>query len=312
MRCLQSLISRPREPMERHAGSSTQGQPEEPLSIDRVTRAGIRSPGFAGPEHAAVEVFGPNKLELTDPFVMLMDDILLFEPGQSIGVAHPHAGLETLTLVLQGALDDADEGRFEAGDAAWMTAGAGVIHNEDVRGTGYTRVLQLWVALPAIERKGSPRLQVLRIDAIPVRREPGAEARLYSGSTGKLVSPTRNLVPMTVVDFILAPGASIDQMLPSSQGGLLYVVEGSVRTNGGDLSPADVAWFSTSPGGSRLLQLHAGRSGARVLLYAGQPLKEPILQHGPFVAGSRQELAAYFKSWSAGAFNSIQTIGAEA
>lgn len=122
------------------------------------TLAGAPAPGFAGPGHTAVEVVAPTALADTDPFVILADDTLDFRPGQPVGEAHPHPGLETVTLMLEGSLNDKEEGLLEEGDLAWMTAGRGLVHNEDVKATGRARVLQLWVALASRDRDLGPRL----------------------------------------------------------------------------------------------------------------------------------------------------------
>lgn len=245
-------------------------------------------PGFAGPGHTAVEVLTPRAPMETDPFVLLMDDRLDFEPGRPVGGAHPHAGLETVTLVLEGGLADRDEGEMSAGDVIWMTAGRGIVHNEHVEGRGWVRILQLWIALRPEQRDFEPRFQVLRAANVPVRREPGVVARLYSGSTGELRSETQNLVPTTLVDFQLEADASVTQELPESYSGFLYVVGGSLRVGETELVTGDVGHLETP--GPRELVLRAGAEGARVVLYAGEPLRAPIVQYGPFVAGSLPEI----------------------
>ncbi len=180
----------------------------------------------------------------TDPFVLLMDDRVDFAPGQKIGGPHPHAGLETVTLVLEGSLDDRDEGVLQAGDVAWMTAGRGVIHNEEVHATGRARILQLWVTLPESARDAAPRLQVLRRAEMPVHRAPGVEARLYGGRSNGLASKTLQHVAVTLVDLALEPGAAFTQELPSSYNGFLLPISGAV-TVGDDSAPlgeGEIGW----------------------------------------------------------------------
>lgn len=277
--------------------------------ITRKTRASAPHDGFAGPGHTAVEVFGPKALKATDPFVMLMDDRLDFHPGQPVGEPHPHAGLETVTLLVEGSLDDRDEGLLEEGDLAWMTAGKGVVHNEQVRATGRARILQLWVALPRAKRHLEPSLEFALLKSLPVRREAGVEARVYSGRSGKLISPTGNRVPMTIVDFRLQAGASVEQTLPASYTGLLYVLSGSIEADGLSLTEGDVGWLDAAKGDAETaLDLRAGADGARVVLYAGQPIKEPIVHRGPFVAGSDAELSAFYAAFRAGAFKRVSEI----
>jgi len=271
------------------------------------------APGFAGPGHTAVEVLAPHELQHSDPFVLLMDDRIDFAPGRQIGGAHPHAGIETVTLLLSGSIADRDEGRLSAGDAVWMTAGRGIIHNEDVVVHEPTCVLQLWIGLPTRARAAAPAVQILSRDTIPIRREPGVEAHLYSGSTGELRSSTRNLVPVSLVDFTLAAGSTVDQVLPASYGGFLYVLSGALRIGQERLAAGEVGWLDRRTGdAATTLRLEAETQGSRVVLYAGQPHGEPLLQHGPFVASSRAELADMFAAFREGQFASASRIAAGA
>jgi len=109
----------------------------EPIRYRRIAHLAARgeaTAGFAGEGHTTVQVFGPETLVSSDPFVLLMDDTLDLNPRPTGGAAHPHAGLETVTLILEGSIQDADEGLLQAGDLTWMTAGRGVIHNETCQG----------------------------------------------------------------------------------------------------------------------------------------------------------------------------------
>jgi hypothetical protein len=276
--------------------------------IVRKSRAGPKTAGFAGPGHIAVEVVAADALLQTNPFVLLMDDTLDFEVGQAVGEAHPHAGLETVTLMIEGSLDTGSEGLLEVGDAAWMNAGRGVIHSESVVATGFGRLLQLWIVLPKAARSSEPDLQIIRRSGLPVRRERGAEARLYSGRTGTLQSPTRNRVPVTMVDFMLEPAAAIDQELPGDYSGFLYVVEGLLTIGDSRLEAGEIGWFEHDTGPLAALRLRAGPMGARALLYAGKPQDERIVQRGPFVAGSEAEVAAYYAAYRAGSFPRISGV----
>src|SRR3954469_12689874 len=190
--------------------------------FDRVQHTPPPEPGFIGEGHTAVEVLAPTALVDSDPFVLLMDDRLDIEKRRQIGGPHPHAGLETVTLVLEGSADDRDEGRLSAGDALWMTAGRGIIHNEHVEVEGRTRILQLWVRLSKAERAAPPRFELIRGAEALVRREPGVTARLYSGTTGALTSATKNHVPVTLVDVTLEPASSFEQQLPATFNGFVY------------------------------------------------------------------------------------------
>lgn len=123
-------------------------------SISRIDTPAHLAPGGIGRGHTAVEVIQPT--DSSDPFVLLMDDRFDFEARRRIGGAHPHAGLETVTLILEGTLHDRDVGDLAAGDAIWMSAGRGIIHDENVEVDGRVRILQLWIALPTLDRALEP------------------------------------------------------------------------------------------------------------------------------------------------------------
>src|SRR5688500_12595120 len=231
--------------------------------IARTRTAPAAAPGFIGEGHLAVEVLAAEPLDSVDPFVLLMDDRLDLAQRRQIGGAHPHAGLETVTLVLEGTLWDRDEGELSAGDALWMTAGRGIIHNEHVEVAGRARVLQLWIRLSANDRERAPGFELISGKSLPVRREPGAVARLYSGATGDLTSPTTNRVPITLVDLELAAQASFTQELPASYNGFIYVLDGEVAVGDTRVRAGQVGWLDRPAArGASTLTFTGGEHGA--------------------------------------------------
>ena len=272
----------------------TPSLPTTSRHLSRIVATPPPAPGFIGEGHTAVEVLPPHDVARHDPFVLLMDDRLELGRRRRIGGPHPHAGLETVTLVLAGKLWDRDEGELAAGEVAWMTAGRGIIHNEHVEAEGEVRILQLWIGLPTSQREAAPALQVLRTNDVPLRHEPGVVARVYSGSSGGVRPPTKNLVPVTLVEFELEPGRRVEQALPASYRGFLYVVDGSVSVGDETAAQGSVAWFERAEHEAASgLVLSAGSAGARVVLYAGEPHGEAIVQRGPFVAGTLEGLAQF-------------------
>jgi len=280
--------------------------------LERVVTTPPAEPGFIGEGHTAVEVVTPDALEQSDPFVLLMDDRLDVKQKRLIGGAHPHAGLETVTFVVEGSMTDRDEGVLGEGDVLWMTAGRGIIHNEHVEAEGRSRILQLWVRLSKAERNAVPRFELVKKASAPVRREPGVTARLYSGSTGSLVSPTRNHVPVTLVDVVLEPASSFEQVLPGSYNGFFYVLRGAVRVDSGAwLREGQVGWISSAGGaGESVLRLASRDEGARVVLYAGQRQGEPLIQRGPFVADDEASLRKMHLDFRAGLFTPMSSLSA--
>ena len=281
--------------------------------IGRVVTTTPPVPGFMGDGHTAVAVVGPNEFERTDPFIVLMDDRIDLEPGKEAGGAHPHGGFETVTFVAEGKLRDRDEGMLETGDVLWMTAGSGVIHNENVVPLGKSRILQLWLTLPQSARWASPRFEHIARDAAPVRREPGVEARVYSGSSGSIQATTHNYVPVTLIDIRLHPHARFEQELSDSYNGFLYALEGDVFVgrSGTRLNAGQVGWLAESePGKSNFAPVHitAGREGARVMLYAGERQGVPIVQHGPFVGESRADIVRLSRLYTEGKMPRISQL----
>lgn len=268
--------------------------------------------GFAGPGHQAKTLLMSDRFAQNDPFILLMDDrINLNEELPNLG-PHPHAGFETVTLILEGQMqyhDQNGEGTLNAGDLQWMTAGSGVVHAEKSEPSDQNkqvRVLQLWLTLPKADRWVPPAFQEIRRDALPVRHEPGAQLRLYSGSSGNISSATRNHVPVTLAEIRLEPQASITQVLDRTYNGFLYVLEGQIKVREQTLTQEAMGWLDRPAGtGDSELNITAGKNGARVLLYAGQMQHQPIVHHGPFVGDTREDIVRAFQNYHAGHMNHI-------
>lgn len=277
--------------------------------IRRVVNVPPAAPGFVGRGHLAAPVVSPENFEMNDPFILLMDDHLDIG-DRPVGGPHPHAGFETVTLILEGAIFDRDEGgTLNAGEVQWMTAGSGIIHSEDVRTKGKVRLLQLWLTLPKNKRWIAPGFQAINVNAVPVRHELGAEIQVYSGSSGELQSGTRNHVPVTMVEINLEPHASAEQDVPTSYNGFAFVIDGSVQIGDTVLNTGQVGWLDRpTDNGTSLLRVVAGKSGARLILYAGQPQGDPIVSYGPFIGDSKQDIARLFAEYQAGRFPRLSEL----
>jgi len=273
--------------------------------IARVVTVPPLAPGFVGPGHLAAQVVSPEEFALNDPFILLMDDHLDIG-DRTVGEPHPHAGFETVTLLLDGAIYDRDEGgAINAGEVQWMTAGRGIIHGENVATKGKVRLLQLWLTLPKDQRWTAPGFQTIHADAVPVRREPGVEVRIYSGASGVLRSRTGNHVPVTIAEITLDRHASLDQDIPTLYNGFVFVIRGSVTTdeNAALLKTGQVGWLDRPNGeGPSVLRVMAGEEGARLVLYAGQPQGDRIISYGPFIGDSKEDIVRLFTEYRAGQF----------
>jgi redox-sensitive bicupin YhaK (pirin superfamily) len=279
--------------------------------IDRVyTPQG--APGFLGRGHIARPVI-TGHFSQTDPFIMLMDDHLDKQDNVPVGGPHPHAGFETVSLLLEGEIGD-EEHMMKGGDFQLMTAGSGIVHTETIDKIARMRLLQLWVNLPKKDRAAKPRVQDLSLAHVPVLSENGVHIRLYSGSLAGLSSPVRNYVPMVIADITLYADAGTVLQLPASYNTFLYVLEGSLQVGaeGTLLNRDQVGWLDISANDAEsVLTLTAGASGVRLVLYAGKPTGESIVSYGPFIADSSEDIQRLFQEYRQGKMKHINTVSEE-
>lgn len=270
--------------------------------IQRVWTAQINR---ISPAHQNSFILEPGRPEAYDPFLFLAED--WFQKG-SFGV-HPHRGIETVTYVMKGKLEHYDnkssgKDMLIPGDAQWMTAGRGVIHKEDPAEGETVHSLQLWVNLPANDKMMEPRYQYLRSADMPLRVEEGVTVRVFSGSSAGVRAATKNVVPVTMVEFNVEPGRTVKQDLPGSYNGFLYILEGDglfgrERTKAGE---RQVLWLGSAENGQASEVEITAVTRLRALLYAGQPLKEPVVAHGPFVMNTPEQIRQAYEDYRDGKF----------
>jgi redox-sensitive bicupin YhaK (pirin superfamily) len=255
--------------------------------IARVVDTPAPEPGFIGEGHTAVRVVDPKDFVQNDPFIALMDDRIDLAAGARAGSAHPHAGFEIATFLVEGELRDRDEGTLRAGEVMWTTAGSGVVHNEDVEPFGKSRILQLWMTTPSDKRWERPRFTHMPADRIPERKGPGTRVRVMSGRSGDVETPSSTHLPMMMLDIHMATRSSFIQEIPSRYNGFLYVLAGSIIAGTKRLTEGQLGWLDDSDGP---IQIQAGPVGARAVLYAGERQGVPLVMHGPFVGETRADL----------------------
>lgn len=249
-------------------------------------------------------VLQPGNWAEYDPFLALMED--WFREGTFDD--HPHRGIETVTIVLEGHLQHRDNhggaGLLGPGDVQWMTAGHGIIHAEDPVAGEVVHSLQLWLNLPRSQKMTAPRYQDLMKASIPVRREPGALIRVFSGSSAGVTAATLNHTPVTAVELVLEPGAQVSQDLPSSYNGFIYILEGSgsFGVDGIRGEKGQVLWLGAADGAEASQVMVHAETPLRALLMAGQPLGEPVVAYGPFVMNTEEEIRQAFADYRAGRF----------
>ncbi len=255
---------------------------------------------FSYPEHGA----------LLSPFLLLdYGGPTEFEPtDERRGVgAHPHRGFETVTIVYDGEVEHRDSsgggGRIGPGDVQWMTAAAGVVH-EEFHGRAYAakggpfEMVQLWVNLPAASKMDPPRYQAIERGRIPEVALPGGRgaARVIAGELAGARGPARTCTPIDVWDLRLDAGGSVE--LPARDGHTtaLVVLRGVVRVDGERLGDAEVGVFARD-GRSFRAEVEAETTA---LLLGGAPIDEPIVGRGPFVMNTFDEIRQAFDDFANG------------
>ena len=265
--------------------------------------------GFLGPDHTARPVVSGNFSE-SDPFIFLMDDFLDKKDNEPVGGPHPHAGFETVSLLLEGEIGDAAH-KMKGGDFQIMTAGSGIVHTETIDKAAKMRLLQLWVNLPKKDRAATPRVQDLPLEHVPTLSENGVHIKLYSGSLAGLTSPVQNHVPMIIADITIEPGVTTIQEIPANFNTFLYVIKGSVKV-GDDkkqLNQDQVGWLNIEGDDTQSeLKLKAGEEGVRFVLYAGRPVREHIVAYGPFIADSSEDIKRLYQEYRQGKMKHIATV----
>ncbi|OLY94186.1 hypothetical protein SAMN05444008_105252 [Cnuella takakiae] len=266
-------------------------------------------PGFLGAGHMARPVVSGGFAQ-TDPFIFLMDDWLDKKDDQPVGGPHPHAGFETVSLVLEGEIGGADH-KLRAGDFEIMTAGSGIVHTETIEQKTRMRLLQLWLALPKANRWATPRLQNLPLAHVPTKSQDGTTIRLYSGTWANLASPVQNHTPLLVADITVDPNKATVLNLPANYNTFLYVIEGSAQVGADEqlLSKDQVGWLDLQENsGQSELDLIAGDAGIRLVLYAGKPTGDPIVAHGPFIADTAEDIQRLYQDYRRGHMQHIATV----
>lgn len=263
-------------------------------------------PGFLGAGHTARAVIQTDYTQ-SDPFIVLMDDMLDKKDEVPVGGPHPHAGFETVSLLIEGEMGDGAH-KMKAGGLQIMTAGSGVVHTETIEKKTKMRLMQLWLNLPKDKRWTMPKLQDLSLKDVPIVSENGLNIKIYSGSFAGVTSPLSNYVPLILADIQLQAGISTLQNIPSSFTTFLYVLEGSLKAGDDDkiINQNQVGWLDRyTDNTSSELRLTAGDTGVRVLLYSAQPQGDPIVSHGPFIGDSQEDISRLYSEYRQGKMNDI-------
>lgn len=232
--------------------------------------------------------------------------------NKPLGVGqHPHRGFETVTIVYKGEVAHRDStgqgGVIGPGDVQWMTAGAGILHEEFhspafMQSGGTLEMVQLWVNLPAKNKMAPANYQAILNQDIPVVNLPdeAGTIRVIAGEYGGYTGPARIFSPMHVWDMRLTQGGICKLALPEGWNVALVVLHGTTLVNGS--SAAHEAELVVLDRVGQGFSIEA-KTDAVVLLLSGEPIDEPIVGYGPFVMNSQQEIDQAISDFNNGRFN---------
>jgi hypothetical protein len=249
--------------------------------------------------------------EVISPFLLFdYAGPYMFKPndGSPRGVGeHPHRGFETVTIVYDGEVSHRDStgggGTIGPGDVQWMTAGAGILHEEfHSRGFSRTggpfRMVQLWVNLPAKDKDAPPAYQAITSKTIPSVALEGGTVRVIAGALGETVGPAKTFTPINLWDVRLDAGAEAPLPLPEGHNSMIAVLSGHITVDGEGLGEAEIARLSVD---GKDVTVRAD-GDAMILVLTGEPIDETVVGRGPFVMNSEAEIQQTIRDFQAGQF----------
>jgi redox-sensitive bicupin YhaK (pirin superfamily) len=226
---------------------------------------------------------------------------------------HPHRGFETVTIVYKGEVEHRDStgkgGVIGPGDVQWMTAAAGILHNEFhseafTRKGGPLEMVQLWVNLPAKDKNTAPGYQTLLDRDIPSAVLPNGAGtlRVIAGTYDGKRGPARTFTPIDVWDVRLNQGGIASFTLPEGHTVAVVVLKGTAQVNGDAVAREAQLVLLDRKGGEIALE---ASGDASLLILSGEPIDEPVVMHGPFVMNTADEIRQAMADFQSGKFGDI-------
>ncbi|MBO9539303.1 pirin family protein [bacterium] len=258
----------------------------------------------------------PELADALNPFLLLdYHPPYIYAPtAHRRGVGpHPHRGFETVTLAFEGSVAHHDStgngGVIGPGDAQWMTAASGILHKEYHeaefgRRGGTFHMAQIWVNLPRANKMDPPAYNALKADEMGLVTLPdySGTVRVIAGEYEGVRGPAKPFSPIAMYDVILASNGEASFSVPSEHNLGILVMKGEVTINGEQQASANELIHFANEG--ERVSVKAGPA-SRLLVLAGEPIREPIVQYGPFVMNSEREIKEAFRDFSLGKFGEL-------
>ncbi len=251
-------------------------------------------------------IVGTKEVRNFDPFLLLDH----FSGRLPAGFPdHPHRGFETVSYMLSGTFLHEDskghKGTINKGDVQWMTAGKGILHAEMPGSQTEDSIgLQLWINLPKDKKMVQPHYQEFTSAQIPVANKDGVTAKIICGNEFGVEGSVKPTWPAQYVDFRLAKDSSFEKLIPAGWNCLVYLFEGNIEVNGSKLDAQTAAFFQKEAHDT-VAKISAPQGEAKFVFIGGQPIGEPIVQYGPFVMNTQEEIQQAFSDYQ-GAKNGFE------
>ncbi|MDE0491499.1 pirin family protein [Psychrobacter sp. A3] len=245
-----------------------------------------------------------------DPYLML-DNFKSDNPDDYVAgfPNHPHRGFETITYMITGRMRHRDsagnEGLLQNGGVQWMTAASGVIHSElPEQEDGAMEGFQLWLNLPAKDKMNDPWYKDFQSEDLPkYTTEDGVDVTVIAGrSHGVEGAVTRDITEPTYLDIHLPAGTSFSQAIPADHNAFAFVYRGKVEIEGREVPTKTMAILKNDKNADGVTITADSSEDTKVILITGRPLREPIVQYGPFVMNSQQEIMQAVTDFQSGKF----------
>ena len=248
--------------------------------------------------------------ERLDPYLML-DNYKIDNPDDYVAgfPNHPHRGFETITYMITGRMRHRDsagnEGLLQNGGVQWMTAASGVIHSElPEQENGAMEGFQLWLNLPAKDKMNDPWYKDFQSDDLPkYSTEDGVDVTVIAGqSHGIEGAVTRDITEPSYLDIYLPAGTSFSQAIPADHNAFAFVYRGTIEIAGETVPTKTMAILENNTDTDGVTITADSSEDTKVILITGRPLGEPIVQYGPFVMNSQQEIMQAVTDFQSGKF----------
>ncbi len=273
--------------------------------------------GFEGEGFPVKRAFYGVPISKLDPFVH-MDQMgqVNYRPGEPKGTPwHPHRGFETVTYIMDGTFVHQDSngggGRITNGDTQWMTAGSGILHIETppeelVVSGGLFHGIQLWVNLPKSKKFAPPRYQDIRAEKVSLFSTDREDSlmRVIAGEIDGHGGPGLTHTPIVLAHGTLFEDSMVEIPTNSTYNALIYVLSGSgfASTKRVAVKSGQLVTFS---GGDYVTLFGSKGENLEFLLLSGEPINEPVVQYGPFVMNTRDEIKQAFEDYESGKLGTV-------